>query len=257
MKRNLAGVTLPNEYQLALREWQLETKQRKKAIKENPDDLSLPSPRGFYAYSLDPRGNGAPTNPNSDTPGKLDVNSDLNSDALVLQSWWTQEEAGRNERMIQQYLLMKRDDIAQAEGIVNKAVATVDYSLETISPDAYVKTAMSDYVPNPFNLFMNKDGNRTDPADEENFWKRTGQVAGIGLAGYAVMGIFAFTTAKFAPFFVERGMEVTEKLTVGFMEIIATSITQVRGILKAPFMKSEQEREELRKNMSIGGYGNK
>ena len=70
-----------------------------------------------------------------------------------------QREAGRNERMIQQYLLMKRDDIAQAEGIVNKAVATVDYSLETIDPDAYVKTAMSDYVPNPFNLFMDGDGN--------------------------------------------------------------------------------------------------
>jgi len=257
LKRNLAGVTLPNEYQLALREWQLESKQRKKAIKENPEDFSLPTPRGFYAFSLDPRGNGAPTNPSSNAPGKLDVNSDLNSDALVLQSWWTQEEAGRNERMIQQYLLMKRDDIAQAEGIINKTVATVDYSLETISPDAYVKTAMSDYVPNPFNLFMDGDGNRTDPADEEDFFKRTLKVGGQGLVGYAVMGIFAFSVAKFSPFFVERGMEVLEKMTVGTMEIVATSITQVRGILKAPFMKSEQEREELRKNMSIGGYGNK
>lgn len=246
MNRNLAGVTLPNEYQLALREWNLETKQRKKAIKENPDDLTLPNPRGFYAYSLDPRGDGAPTSRTSNAPGKLDINSDLNNDALVLQDWWTQEETGRNERMIQQYLLMKRDDIAQAEGFVNKAVATVDYTLETISPDAFVKTAMSDYVPNPFNIFMDSDGNRTDPADKENFLQRTAQVGIQGVVGYALMGGTAFLVAKFSPFFVERGMEVIETMIVGTFEIAASAITNARGILKAPFMKSEEEIEVLK-----------
>jgi hypothetical protein len=251
LNRNLAGVTLPNEYQLALREWTLESKQRKKAIEENPDDLSLPSPRGFYAYSLDPRGDGAPTSVDSANTGKLDGNSDLNSDALVLENWWTQEEAGRNERMIQQYLLMKRDDIAQAEGFVNKAVATVDYSLETISPDAYVKTAMSDYVPNPFNVFMDGDGNRTDPADTEDFLKRTGQVAVQGLLGYGLMGVAVFGVAKFSPFFVERGMEVVETMVVGTFEIVGSAITQFRGILKAPFMKSEEELEQFNKSRRI------
>ena len=246
MNRNLAGVTLPNEYQLALRDWSIESRERKRAIKENPDDLSLPSPRGFYSYSLDPRGDGAPTSIDSNAPGKLDVNNNLNTDALVLQNWWTQEEAGRNERMIQQYLLMKREDIAQAEGIVNKAMATVDYSLETISPDAYVKTSMADYVPNPFNVFMDSDGNRTDPIDQENFWKRTGQVAGQGLVGYALMGGAAFAVAKFSPFFVERGMEVLETVVVGAFEIAASTITNVRGILTAPFRKSEEELELIR-----------
>lgn len=244
MKRNLAGITLPNEYQLALREWSIETKERKKAIKENPDDLALPSPRGFYAFSLDPRGDGAPTSTRSDAPGKLDVNSDLNSDALVLQDWWQSHEPGRNERMIQQYLLMKREDLAAAEGFVDSTLALVDYSLETISPDAYVKTAMSDYVPNPFNVFMNKDGNRTDPSDQENFWLRTGQVLGMGAVGYGLMGVTGYFFIKKSPFFVERGMEVIETVVVGSFEILASAISNARGVLKAPFRKSEEEIEE-------------
>lgn len=245
MNRNLAGITLPNEYQLALREWSAETKERKKAIKDDPNNLALPSPRGFYAYSLDPRGDGAPTNPRSDAPGKLDVNSDLNSDALVLQNWWQSHEPGRNERMIQQYLLMKREDLAAAEGFVDSTLALVDYSLETISPDAYVKTAMSDYVPNPFNVFMNKDGNRTDPSDEDNFWLRTGQVVGMGAVGYGLMGLTGYFLIKKSPFFVERGMEVVETIVVGSFEILASAISNARGVLKAPFTKSEEELEQI------------
>ena len=88
----------------------------------------------------------------------------------------------------------------------------------------------------------------TNRQRQEDFFKRTLKVGGQGLAGYAVMGIFAFSVAKFSPFFVERSMEVTEKLIVGGMEIIATSITQVRGILKAPFMKSEQEERNFVKH---------
>ena len=102
---------------------------------------------------------------------------------------------------------------------------------------------------------MDGDGNRTDPANTENFWKRTGQVAGQGLLGYALMGITAFSVARFSPFFVERGMEVIETMVVGTFEIAGSAITQIRGILKAPFMKSEEELEQFIKSRRLRRSG--
>jgi hypothetical protein len=46
-------------------------------------------------------------------------------------------------------------------------------------------------------------------------------------------------------------MEVVETMVVGTFEIVGSAITQFRGILKAPFMKSEEELEQFNKSRRI------
>ena len=246
----LAGVTLPSKYAIAIMDWRRERDLRKSAIKDagGPMDAleaGLPNPRGWWEYSLDPRGDGAPTSANSNSPGQLDADSPLNTDALVLQQWWDSSQSGRNEKMILQYQQMMRSEIDNWKDIPG----IIDYTLESISPDVYVPTTMADYVPNLFNIFQDEHGNRDDPTNYDGFWKRTGATAGQGIVGLVFLGGAAFGLTMISPKLVERGLEVVEQGVVGSLEIVEKVVTKSNDILNPFNARRKMQRQTTRKMM--------
>ena len=245
----LAGVTLPSQYAISLMDWRRERDYRKDAIKDagGPVDAieaGLPNPRGWWEYSIDPRGDGAPTSDDSNSPGQLDPSSPLNTDALVLQPWWDSSQSGRNEKMIMQYQQMMRSEIDNWKDIPG----IIDYTLESISPDVYVPTTMADYVPNLFNIFQDEHGNRDDPTNYDGFWARTGATAGQGIIGLLFLGGAAFGVAMISPKLVERGLEVVEQGVVGSMEIVEKVASKASDIIN-PFTLEKRIRRKTSKKI--------
>tara|TARA_B100000686_G_scaffold349098_1_gene441681 strand:- start:971 stop:1732 length:762 start_codon:yes stop_codon:yes gene_type:complete len=226
----LGGVTLSPEFATALRDWRRErefrqdriNQAREEGIGEEEISISpdLPDPRGWWEYAVDPRGDGAPTDPNSNAPGSLDRTSDLNTDSLVLQNWWDDDSPGMDVRQIIQYQQMLKSEMYKGDWKSDIGDWFGYYTDEAWTPDIYVRTSMADYVPNMFNIFMDEDGDRLDPARTDGFWKRTGQTLGQGTAGYALMLGGGWVFLKFAPAFVEGGMEMLERVIGGSMEIL-------------------------------------
>jgi hypothetical protein len=216
-------------------DWRRERDQRKAAIKDAGGPMAaleagIPDPRGWWAYALDPRGDGAPTSAQSGEAGKLDRSSPLNTDSHVLQDWWDTTQSGRNEKQIMEYMQMMRseiDDWKDIPGIIN-------YGLESFSPDIYVPTSMADYVPNIFNIFTDEHGNRDDPTNYGGFWARTGVTAGQGVVGLGLTAGAAFLFLMFAPKVTERTLEVAEQGIVGTLEI-AEKVVQKTSEIFNPF----------------------
>ena len=85
-------------------DWRDEKKRRQEAIAQlKPLDnetsqefaerrAAMPQVRGWTEYALDPREDGAVTQPGSNAPMGLAVNHPQNTDALVLRDWW--EDSG-------------------------------------------------------------------------------------------------------------------------------------------------------------------
>jgi len=245
----LAGVTLPSQYAISLMDWRKERDYRKDAIKEAGGkiaarELGLPEPRGWWEYSIDPRGDGAPTSANSNAPGQLDPSSPLNTDALVLQNWWDSSQSGRNEKMIMQYQQMMRSEIDNWKDIPG----IINYTLESISPDVYVPTTMADYVPNLFNIFQDENGNRDDPSNMDNWWKRTGATAGQGIVGLLFMGAAGFGLVMLTPRVVERGLETVESVVVGSLEIVEKAVGKTSDIIN-PFSAKRRLQRQTTKQL--------
>lgn len=221
----LGGMTLPIQYQEALQDWRDESRSRRRAIRDSPGNDSLPAPRGWYSYAEDPNADGN------------------DSDALFLEDWWDEASPGRNENMVQLYKMVQADAIASAEGFREKSEEVLRYGMELLAPKAVIKTSMADYVPNPLNIFTNKDGSRFDPSTIDGFWKRAGAnltTGAIGFTGIAVIGIGAFILS---PRVMERSLELVEQGISGSLEIISTTITGVKDVAKAPFRKTANELE--------------
>ena len=220
MRPPLAGLTLPMEYQSALQNWHAESRERKRAIKAKPNDESLPLARGFFSYASDP-----------------DADGD-DRDSLLLEPWWDSAQAGRNEKMLNLYKLQLRDQVYNAEGVGEHLKAIATYGLESIAPTPYVKTTMSDYIPSQFNIFMDADGNRTDPSKQTSAIKRTGTVLLQGVTGYALIGGTAFVGLMFMPKIINWSLESAESFSVGVLEIVekvgikAWDIASLRGARK-------------------------
>jgi len=205
----LGGMTLPLQYQSALQNWRAETRQRERAIENNPNDETLPLARGFFAYSQDPNADGN------------------DADSLFLEPWWGDALPGRNQAMLDMYTMSLKEEIPDIrEGIGNFVSSSAKYGLEIIAPGALVKTSMSDYVPNPFNIFTNIDGSRLDAAGEPSFWKRTGITLGTGAVGYGGMALLGFVALLAAPKVTERSFEIIEQATVGTLEIAEKVLTK-------------------------------
>jgi hypothetical protein len=236
----LGGVTLSQEYGLALRKWRDEKDARAKAqdefsslSAEEQQIIGQPlAPRSWWEYAVDPAGDGAPTDVNSDAPGRLDRSNQLNADALVLADWWSEGEAGWNGAAIRQYQLSAEPSEGYIKAFLDSPSRGINAMSERVFPDIYIRTSMADYVPNPFNIFMEPDGTRMDPSRTAGFWKRTGQTLGQGAVGYGLMVGAVFVGLKFAPQFVDFGMESLEKVIGGTAEIFQTTYRTIvpRGV---------------------------
>lgn len=247
MRRPMSGVTLSSEYATALRDWRRERKRRQSSIvsarKEGMSeteimaDPNLPSPRGWWEYAVDPRGDGAPTSENSDAPGMLDRTSNLNTDSLILTDWWNNEEPGMDTRAILEYQQMLKSEIDSVGDFFGY------YFDEAITPDIYIRTSMADYVPNMFNIFMDDDGDRLDPSKTQGFFKRTGQTLGQGIVGYGIVGgLFYVGVTRFAPKATEGIMEMVEKVVGGTFETIFN--------IREEFVKSNRRVREAKEAIS-------
>ena len=243
MRRPMSGVTLSSEYATALRDWRRERERRSDSIKQAREegmdetdimaDPNLPSPRGWWEYAVDPRGDGAPTSENSNAPGKLDRQSNLNTDSLVLTDWWDDQEPGMDTRAILSYQQMLKSEIDNVGDWFGY------YLDEAWTPDIYVRTSMADYVPNMFNIFMDDDGDRLDPSKTEGFFKRTGQTLGQGIVGYGIVGgLFYVGVTRFMPKATDGIMEIVEKVVGGTFETIFN--------IREEFVKSNKRVKEAK-----------
>lgn len=228
-KRPMGGVTLSSQYATSLRDWRREREFRQEAIdnarKDGVDEqeiLTMPAPRGWWEYAVDPRADGAPTSPNSNELGQLDRSSNLNTDALILQPWWDEASVGHDTQSIMEYQQMLKSEI-------NNIPSALSYYLdEAWTPDIYVRTSMADYVPNLFNIFLNSDGDRLDPSKTEGVFKRTGQTFIQGSVGLGAMGLAGFLALKIMPSVVDSTMEIFEKVVKGTVETTVGALSTLR-----------------------------
>ena len=211
----LAGMTLPLEYQAALQTWRSESKERRRALDANPNDESLPLPRGFFSYAQDPKADGN------------------DADALFIQPWWDEATPGRNQNMLNMYSMSLRDEVHLDDGLYEGTRAAVRYGVETIAPTAFVKTSMADYVPNMFNIFTDKDGSRTDPTNIDSFWGRTGANLGVGLTGFLITGVLVYGGVKFMPAVVDGAGKVGASLITGAINMGKATIEGVGSLVSS------------------------
>jgi len=211
----LAGMTLPLEYQAALQDWRYESRERRRALEENPSDLSLPMARGFFSYAQDPNADGD------------------DSDSLFLEPWWGDSVPGRNQSMLNTYSMSLRDEVNLDNGFYEGARSAVKYGVETIAPSAFVKTSMGDYVPNMFNIFTNRDGSRLDPTNIESFWGGTGANLGTGVVGYLLIGGGIYLGIKFGPTAIDGASKVTGKAIKGTFGAVNATIEGLGSLVSS------------------------
>ncbi len=182
----------------AILNWQNETEARKKALKEveqlpgEPFEAfeervgTMPQPRTWLEFAMDPFEDGAPKDPNSDSPGLLDPNDPLNADALILDPSWTKATVGEDADTVYFYRQAQKKRESFGERII-----------ESIYPSIVHKTAAGDYVPNLWNLFQNKDGSRYEGHEVDGFWLRS-VYHGSGAVWNLLMGTGIVVLASFA-----------------------------------------------------------
>ena len=186
----------------AILHWQQESEQRKKALKEleqlpgEADEAflqraeSLPQPRTWLAFALDPLEDGAPKSAESDSPGMLDATDPKNADSLLLDPSWSNATVGQDPDTVYFYSQAQKGRDSLGERLI-----------ESVYPSIVHKTAAGDYVPNLWNLFQNKDGSRFEGHEIDSFPLRTlyhGGGAAWNLlfgAGVCVLGAFVYRKA--------------------------------------------------------------
>jgi len=234
-KKGLSGYTLSSDYALAMLDWRDEKKRRQDALDDLsplPDETSqefvnrrnaMPHPRGWTEYALDPRNDGAPVEDGSNAPMGLARNDQLNTDSLVLKDWW--QDAGTPGQEAEDILLYKGEIKARTGGPTNVEYYT-DYLLdEAITPDTYIRTGMADYVPNMFNLFVDENGYRIDPAyiKGTGFWpttKRAGLNLVQGGVGFAMLGVLGLFVGR-------RILKGAEEGSKGSINIVGGILTEI------------------------------
>ena len=101
------GATTMSPYRInAIVDWQDESERLKEQLKTAsrlPEETatafearvaSMPQPRSWLEYALDPSADGAPTSDDSDEWGKLDADDPLNADSLLLNPAWADHTPG-------------------------------------------------------------------------------------------------------------------------------------------------------------------
>jgi len=158
----------------AILHWQQESEQRKKALKEleqlpgEEDEAflqraeSLPQPRTWLAFALDPLEDGAPKSAESDSPGMLDATDPKNADSLLLDPSWSEATVGQDPDTVYFYSQAQKGRDSLGERLI-----------ESVYPSIVHKTAAGDFVPNLWNLFQNKDGSRFEGHEIDSFPLRT------------------------------------------------------------------------------------
>jgi len=200
----------------AILHWQQESEQRKKALSNleqlpGEDDeaysarmLSLPQPRTWLSFALDPLEDGAPKSAESNSPGMLDETNPLNADSLLLDPSWANATAGQDPDTIYFYQQAQKGRDGVGERIV-----------QSVYPSIVHKTAAGDFVPNLWNLFQNKDGSRFEGHEIDSDILRTAYHAG-GAVWNAVFGmgaivLFSWAAKKAIPNFITIPFEAVDE----------------------------------------------
>jgi hypothetical protein len=186
----------------AILHWQAETETRQTAIRDaeqhpgEDDDSyaarleSMPQPRTWLQFAIDPLEDGAPRSAGSDSPGMLNENDPLNADSLLLDPSWSQASVGENFDTVYFYKQAQKGRQSWSDRII-----------ESVYPSIVHKTAAGDFVPSLWNLFQNKDGSRYEGHEVGTFTMRTAYHAGgavwnlLMVAGIAVIGSYAIRKA--------------------------------------------------------------
>lgn len=186
----------------AIIRWQEESERRQKSLRDaeqqpGEDDESfmaridsMPQPRTWLQFAIDPLEDGAPKDPAAEAPGMLDPTDPLNADSLLLSPNWSKTITGEDFDTVYFYKQAQKG----RDSIISKLS-------EGIYPSVVHKTAAADYVPGLWNIFQNKDGSRYEGHEVDNFWMR-GVYHGAGavwnlfmFTGIAVLGSFAIRKA--------------------------------------------------------------
>ena len=182
----------------AIIRWQEESERREEALRDaeqlpGEDDESyfariesMPQPRTWLEFAIDPLEDGAPKDPSAEAPGMLDPTDPLNADSLLLSPQWSKAITGEDFDTVYFYKQSQRG----RTGLLSRAG-------EEIYPSIVHRTAAADYVPSLWNIFQNKDGSRYEGHEVDSFWMR-GVYHGAGavwnlfmFTGVAVLGSFA------------------------------------------------------------------
>ncbi len=182
----------------AIIRWQEESERREEALRDaeqlpGEDDESyfariesMPQPRTWLEFAIDPLEDGAPKDPSAEAPGMLDPTDPLNADSLLLSPQWSKAITGEDFDTVYFYKQSQKG----RTGLLSKAS-------EEIYPSIVHRTAAADYVPSLWNIFQNKDGSRYEGHEVDSFWMR-GVYHGAGavwnlfmFTGVAVLGSFA------------------------------------------------------------------
>jgi len=186
----------------AILHWQDETDTRKAAIRDaeqHPGEdapsyetrlESMPQPRTWLQFAIDPLEDGAPRDAGSDSPGMLAEGDPLNADSLLLDPSWSQATTGEDFDTVYFYKQAQKARSGWGDRII-----------ESIYPSVVHKTAAGDFVPSLWNLFQNKDGSRYEGHEVPSFWLRTAYHGGgavwnlLMAAGICVIGSYAIRKA--------------------------------------------------------------
>jgi len=182
----------------AIIRWQEESERREEALRDaeqlpGEDNESyfariesMPQPRTWLEFAIDPLEDGAPKDPSAEAPGMLDPTDPLNADSLLLSPQWSKAITGEDFDTVYFYKQSQKG----RTGLLTRAG-------EEIYPSIVHRTAAADYVPSLWNIFQNKDGSRYEGHEVDSFWMR-GVYHGAGavwnlfmFTGVAVLGSFA------------------------------------------------------------------
>ena len=182
----------------AILQWQDETEARQKALKDaeqlptEPDEAfaarleSMPQPRTWLQFAIDPFEDGAPRDTSSESPGMLAANDPLNADSLLLDPSWSKASVGEDFDTVYFYKQAQKGRQSWSDRIV-----------ESIYPSIVHKTAAGDFVPSLWNLFQNKDGSRYEGHEVDTFWMRTAYHGG-GAVWNLLMGVGILVAGSYA-----------------------------------------------------------
>ena len=128
-----------------------------------------------------------------------------------------------------------------------KSAYYTDYLLdEAVSPDIYIKTGMADYVPNMFNLFVDENGYRMDPAyiKGTGFWpttKRAGMNLIQGGAGLLLVGfVGVFIIKRFGVGIREAGVGAIDTAG-GVVAEVGDEVGDLALTAKIQYRNSDQQ----------------
>jgi hypothetical protein len=205
----------------AIMQWQKEGERRKQAKEEatqlpaESDEAflarveAMPEPRTWLQYATDPAGDGAPRGSDPDVPGHLDAVWDaeahkwrpapLNADSLLLDPLWATRIKGVDEDTVYYYRQMLEETYPGWKKGPKRWI-------EGMYPDVVSRTAASDFVPDPFNLFTHDDGTRVQAHDVGDSWYDPKRIA-FNLAGSPSIAVGLLVICVPLLYLINRGGE--------------------------------------------------